>query len=105
MIAVTAPWFPLACTAILLYLIDHEATIAARALSVRPLRYIGKISYGIYLWHFPLMHLVGVVPGIVLTTVAAPMSYRYVEAPIRRYGRVRKGSRGISSPPVPVPTA
>ena len=37
-----------------------------------------KISYGIYLWHFPLMHLGGVVLGLMMTAVAAPISYRYL---------------------------
>jgi peptidoglycan/LPS O-acetylase OafA/YrhL len=101
-VAISAPWFPLACAAILLYLIDNQSTTAARTMSVRPLRYVGKISYGIYLWHFPLMHLGGVVAGLVMTAVAAPVSYRYLEAPIRRAGagKLSRRHRPQSADPV-----
>jgi peptidoglycan/LPS O-acetylase OafA/YrhL len=73
-----------------------------RGLDLQPLRWIGERSYGLYLWHWPVFVLVvGVVPemprvggggwmlgGIAaaITVVAAALSYRFVEQPIRRRG-------------------
>jgi peptidoglycan/LPS O-acetylase OafA/YrhL len=65
----------------------------ARALSVRPLVAVGRISYGLYLWHFPVTFVVGDrLPGAVgrsvgvvaVSLVAAALSYRLVEQPILR---------------------
>lgn len=38
-------------------------SLTARLLSVRALRRIGALSYGIYLWHVPMITAVGVLPG------------------------------------------
>ncbi|GAA2899481.1 acyltransferase family protein [Microbacterium esteraromaticum] len=82
-----------------------------RAIDVAPLRWIGDRSYGIYLWHWPLLVLVsaasGVVVGsnvavpvwagsvtLVLTLLIATASYRYVETPVRRKG-FRRAWRGV----------
>ncbi|MHA6669234.1 acyltransferase family protein [Homoserinimonas sp. A447] len=83
-----------------------------RALDIQPLRWIGERSYGLYLWHWPVFVLVvGVLPtmprvggggwilgGIaaVITVVAAAISYRFVEQPIRRNG-VRASFAGFAS--------
>ncbi|MET0735981.1 MAG: acyltransferase family protein [Microbacterium sp.] len=72
------------------------------AMDVRPLRWIGDRSYGIYLWHWPLLVLAvaagrqsgpeaGFSPWLgagvlVVTLVAAELSYRFVETPVRRRG-------------------
>jgi len=72
-----------------------------RALDATPLRYIGERSYGIYLWHWPVLVLLQVgLPGpptplrvaligvlaVVLTLGAAGASYRWLEQPVRRDG-------------------
>ncbi len=36
----------------LLVLALHSGTLASRLLSVAPLRFLGKLSYGLYLWHY-----------------------------------------------------
>jgi lysophospholipase L1-like esterase len=63
-------------------------------LSFTPLRLLGIISYGVYLWHWPVIvfltparaHVDGValdVVRVVLVLAAATISYRLVELPVR----------------------
>ncbi|MGN6606032.1 MAG: acyltransferase family protein, partial [Jatrophihabitans sp.] len=33
--------------------------VLARAVSLRPLRHLGRISYGLYLWHVPVAVMIG----------------------------------------------
>jgi peptidoglycan/LPS O-acetylase OafA/YrhL len=76
-------------------------SLLKRLLGARPLPYVGKISYGIYLYHLPIYYLLWTyTPGrspyfyalIVLPTscAAAAMSWHFVEAPILRRNRPRK---------------
>ena len=71
--------------------------IVGRALSVRPLRMMGEISYGVYLWHWPIYVVlteerVGVgglrllILRLTLTLAIAWISYRFFERPIRERG-------------------
>ena len=72
--------------------------IIRKALEQRVLRYIGKRSYGIYLWHWPIYVLSHYWLGpasnpfvIAATTIAlsfgcAIVSYRIIETPIRHIG-------------------
>lgn len=66
-------------------------------LSLAPLRWIGQRSYGIYLWHWPLMVLAHYTFGaarspwvnvgvLFLTLIVAGLSYMYVEQPVRHLG-------------------
>lgn len=68
--------------------------VISRVLSIAPLRYLGTISYGIYLWHFPLDILLdesrvrlGGYPLFAVRSVAAiavaTVSYFVLERPIR----------------------
>ena len=74
----------------------------ARLVEKGPLSWVGRRSYGLYLWHWPLVVLVAQVldgshPGraseplvaataTVLTFVAAALSYRFVEKPVLDHG-------------------
>jgi peptidoglycan/LPS O-acetylase OafA/YrhL len=73
----------------------NEGGPFARILGSRPLLYLGTISYGIYLWHFPLLHALS--PHLVhhgelftflalsaVTIAVASLSYFLVELPARR---------------------
>jgi len=74
-----------------------ERSWVARALAVRPLTWLGTISYGVYLWHWPVnvflsterTHLHGLglhALRFVLTFAIAIASYRFLEQPIRKHG-------------------
>lgn len=63
----------------------------ARALDVSPLREIGQISYGLYLYHLPIYVYCGAresaaraVVAIAATFVAATLSFVFVERPLMR---------------------
>ena len=79
-------------TAVVVAALAHPATRLGRALGWRPLRWIGVRSYGIYLWHFPVIALTTPFPDpgfdlsrATLQTAAtfalAALSWRYVEEP------------------------
>jgi peptidoglycan/LPS O-acetylase OafA/YrhL len=73
------------------------ASRVGRVLGGQPLRWIGVRSYGIYLWHYPVIVLTtpgagtpslarGIVQAAVSITAAA-LSWRFIEEPIR-YGAI-----------------
>jgi peptidoglycan/LPS O-acetylase OafA/YrhL len=82
-------------TAVLIAAVVHPACHAGRVLGTAPLRWIGERSYGIYLWHWPVMALsrpgtdidwsrwVLVPLQIAVTVAIAAASYRWVERPVR----------------------
>lgn len=78
--------------------VTSRAGPVARFFSVRGLRYVGRRSYGLYLWHWPVtvftrpeldlpisgMRLL--LLRLTLTVVLAELSYRLVEQPVRARG-------------------
>ena len=75
-----------------------QHTLMSRLLSFKPVVFIGKISYSLYLWHFPVLvlttpvseignpNIIFVILRVVLTFVLATASYMFVETPIRKLG-------------------
>ena len=78
----------------------RQYTFMSKLLSFKPFVFIGKISYSLYLWHFPILvvttpvseignpNLFYVALRIVLIFLVATGSYMFVETPIRKLGFV-----------------
>ncbi len=77
--------------------VADKESLVARALSFRPLTWVGTISYGLYLWHWPVnvvlspqrLHFGGFrlhVIQFALAFAIAIVSYRFLEKPIRTRG-------------------
>jgi peptidoglycan/LPS O-acetylase OafA/YrhL len=85
----------------------HDSVLA-RAWSITPLRWLGLISYGLYLWHWPIFQYLGrqrtglddpwALFGVrvVASIAVATLSFIVLEQPIRQ----RRFLRGVSFPAV-----
>jgi peptidoglycan/LPS O-acetylase OafA/YrhL len=83
-------------TAVVIAVLVHPAARLGSVLGWEPLRWLGVRSYGIYLWHWPIIAMTRpeidvrlsrwvLVPLQALAAIAlASLSYKYVEQPIRR---------------------
>lgn len=80
-----------------------------RVLALMPLAWVGRnLSYGLYLWHYPLMHLLSdlgvrrmLFPSTLLATfIMASASYFLVEEPCRRLKYRRRGRGALNRAPV-----
>jgi peptidoglycan/LPS O-acetylase OafA/YrhL len=81
------------CAAVLVArLATSERSTLSRVLRLPPLPWIGRISYGLYLWHLPVFTLVdGTVLRLAVTFAAASLSYYVVEQPfLRLKNRMRR---------------
>lgn len=96
-----------AATVLLLAALTHPACRIGSALGSRPLRWIGERSYGIYLWHVPIIVLTtpagahGVsLPRAALQVAAtfcvAALSWRFLEQPIR-HGALHRLRKQLAS--------
>ncbi|KON88149.1 peptidoglycan O-acetyltransferase [Sporosarcina globispora] len=84
--------------AVLIACICHPASLLGKILSWKPLRWIGTRSYGVYLWHYPVIVLstpvyeIGnpaywrVAMQLIFIFIIAELSYRFIEMPIQKHG-------------------
>jgi peptidoglycan/LPS O-acetylase OafA/YrhL len=80
-------------TALLIGVTIHPGSHLQVVLGWEPLRWVGERSYGIYLWHYPVIVLttpLNAPPSVMraslqiaATVVLAALSWRYIEQPVR----------------------
>ena len=81
-------------TAITVAALAHPASRLGPVVGCPPMRWVGERSYGIYLWHFPIIilttpegaegvDLLRAFLQVVATFLVAALSWKYVENPIR----------------------
>lgn len=92
-------WCGLASAAIISHLYDREQGLLSQVLSTRPMVFIGKLSYSLYLWHVPIQvyfsrdRFTGwslwqiIVVEQIVTFAAAYGSYRLIEMQAARLRR------------------
>lgn len=93
----------------LAYLLIAPNSVLARALGTPVLTLLGRVSYGVYLWHaFILWHfrlvfgrgVTGLVLALLATALIAAVSYRFVELPcLRLKDRFQPPLHGQRRPP------
>jgi len=90
-------------TCVIAFLATHSEGKLSAVLSVRPLAYLGQISYGFYLWHVPIIHIlqghvatsmIRIPLAFVLSVIAAALSFHLLEQPLLRWRDANKKWRG-----------
>ncbi len=94
-------------TAVALGCLMPAGTLLSRVLSLPPLVWVGRRSYALYLWHFPIVLLTSGLVGatqtpawlyvlqLALSVAAAAVSYRLVEKPCGERGAITGALRGF----------
>ena len=90
-------------TAMLIAVTIHPGSHLEVILGWEPLRWVGERSYGIYLWHYPVIVLttpLNAAPSVVraslqiaATLVLAALSWRFIEQPVRHGALGRQWQR------------
>lgn len=81
---------------VILDIFINKESLVGKILSVKALVWIGSISYGLYLWHYPVYRILFTLGfkqemvatiGTLLTFLVAICSYYFLEQPIRKFGK------------------
>ena len=91
------------CTVLVIGSLLNTDGILSRLLSAAPLKWISDRSYGIYLWHYPVILLIsgGKKAPLwvsILEILLSALSYRFIETPIR-HGIIEKSIAVIRGEP------
>ena len=86
------------CCAVILLRALAPLSLTARLLALAPLAWLGRISYSLYLWHFPLLVWLGwqsvgglrASVAVAISVGVAAVSYYFVEQPFLRRGRLKR---------------
>ena len=98
------------CSAVLVVQALDRTSPVARVLSIAPMVFLGRISYGLYLWHLPILAAFGVIgagltpmalPAVAVAVAAATASYYLVERPFLRRKSRPAGRQEWAPAPVP----
>ncbi|HYJ68746.1 MAG TPA: acyltransferase family protein [Nocardioidaceae bacterium] len=95
-------------TALVVAVVSYPGSLLGSAFGVPPLRWIGERSYGIYLWHMPVVAFTPpslldgvsvplVVLQVALTLALAALSWQLIENPIRQHGFIEALRRPVAS--------
>lgn len=100
------------CAAAVLAAVAHPNTLLGKAFGIAPLRWVGERSYGLYLWHLPVIVFTpqdvlatqpvvrGLIQVLVMVGLAAA-SWHFIEDPIRTHGllgALRAGGAFVQRP-------
>lgn len=97
----------LPCVGAALLIYPKVATVSTAVLVVAPMQFLGKLSYSLYLWHWPLLVLFrhyanGDVPTpvelaalAVVSVVLSFLSFEFIEAPLRKR-RIRRAATVVA---------
>ena len=90
-----AALLPCVGTALIIWANGHTLTCVGKLLAIRPVVFIGLISYSLYLWHWPILvfarywRVAPIPPSqrmllLLASMVLAVLSWRFVETPFRK---------------------
>ncbi len=103
------PLVALSTVTLIGHLVTHVGGWLDRAMSIKPMLYTGKISYGLYLWHYAVISAVNTVTELnaaalfVVTLIgsyaAASLSWRFLEKPLhdRFHERLKVSSSTVTA--------
>ena len=93
---------------VVLLIASGGTAVAGRFLALKPIVWIGLISYPLYLWHWPLLSYIRIMEsgapakallwiGAGAAVLLAALTYRFIEQPLRHPRRVRPALVGLGS--------